>query len=151
MSQKRYVVELSEEERAFLTGIVQSEKRIARRKRLRAQVLLKADQGEDGPAWTDEKTAEAFDVHINTVHTTRKRLVLLGLERSLEDKRRAEPPRKRVFDGKKEKELLAIASGPPPEGRARWTLHLLADEVVRLDIVDSVSYETVRRVLKRGI
>lgn len=151
MSQKRYVVDLSEEERAHLAAIVQSSKRIARKKRMRAQVLLKVDEGEHGPAWTDEKAAEAFDIHITTVHSIRKQLVLQGLDSTLERKERAEPARQRIFDETKEKELLAIAVGKPPDGRARWTLHLLADEVVRLEIVDSVSHETVRKVLKKGI
>ena len=149
MSQKQYVVELSEEERACLAAIAQSSKRIARKKRMRAQVLLKVDEGEHGPAWTDERTAEAFDIHITTVHSIRKQLVLQGLDRTLERKKPAEPPRKRIFDPKKEREVLAIAAGEPPDGRARWTLYLLADEVVRLDIVDSVSHETVRQVLKK--
>lgn len=151
MSQKRYVVDLSEEERAHLAAIAQSSKRVARKKRMRAQVLLKVDEGEHGPAWTDEKAAEAFDVHITTVHSIRKQLVLQGLDSTLERKERAEPARQRIFDETKEKELLAIAVSKPPEGRARWTLHLLADEVVRLEIVDSVSHETVRKVLKKGI
>lgn len=149
MSQKRYVVELSEEERASLGNIVHSSKRIARKKRMRAQVLLKIDEGEHGPAWTDEKAAEAFDIHVTTVHNIRKQLVLHGFERALERKKRVEPPCKPIFDQKKEKELLAIAAGEPPDGRARWTLHLLAGEVVRLDIVDSVSHETVRQALKK--
>lgn len=151
MSQKRYMVELSEEERARLAAITQSNKRIARKKRVRAQVLLKVDEGKQGPAWTDERAAEAFDIHITTIHSIRKQLVLEGLDRTLERKERAEPARKRIFDEGKEKELLAIAASDPPDGRARWTLHLLADQVVRLDIVDSVSHETVRKVLKKGI
>lgn len=149
MSQKRYVVELSEEERARVATIVHSSNRIARKKRMRAQVLLKVDEGESGPAWTDEKAAEAFDIDISTIHNIRKQLVLQGLDGTLERKKRAEPPRERIFDEKKEKEVLAIAAGEPPDGRARWTLHLLASEVVRLDIVDSVSHETVRQVLKK--
>ncbi len=149
MSQKRYVVELSEEERGRLAAIAHSSKRIARKKRMRAQVLLKVDGGEHGPAWTDERTAEAFDIHVTTVQNIRRQLVLYGLDRAIERKNPAEPPRKRIFDPKKEKELLAIAASEAPEGRARWTLHLLADEVVRLEIVDSVSYETVRQALKK--
>jgi transposase len=145
------VVELSEEERGRLAAIAQSSKRIAHKKRVRAQVLLKVDEGKQGSAWTDERTAEAFDIHINTVHSIRKQLVRQGLDSTLERKERAEPARKPIFDQTKEKELLAIATSDPPEGRARWTLHLLADEVVRLDIVESVSHETVRKVLKKGI
>lgn len=151
MSQKRYVVELSEEERGRLAAIARSSKQIARKKRMRAQVLLKVDEGEQGPAWTDERVAEALDIHITTIHSIRKQFVLEGLDGTLERKERAEPARKRIFDETKEKELLALAASDPPEGRARWTLHLLAEHVVRLDIVESVSHETVRQVLKKGI
>jgi len=151
MSEKRYIVRLTEEERGSLTAIVGSKKRVAHKKRIRAQVLLKIDEGEHGPAWTDEKSAEAFDVHVNTVATIRQQLVLHGFDRALERKKRVEPPRKPVFDQKKEKEVLVLAASEPPKGHARWTLRLLAGEVVRLDIVDSVCHETVRQVLKKGI
>ena len=151
MSEKRYVVRLSEEERDHLKEIIHSKKRVARKKRMRAQVLRKVDEGEYGPGWTDEKAAEAFDVHVNTVHTIRKQLVLHGFEQALEGKQRAEPARKPVFDEKGEGEVLALAVGEPPDGHARWTLRLLAGEVVRLEIAESVCHETVRKVLKKGI
>lgn len=150
MSGKRYVVRLTDEERTRLGALVGSDKRVARKKRMRAQVLLKVDEGKHGPAWTDEKVAEAFDVHVNSVHAIRKDLVLRGFEEGLERRKRAEPARKPVFDDKSEKEVLALAVGDPPKGRARWTLRLLANEVVRLDIVESVCHETVRKVLKKG-
>jgi hypothetical protein len=124
---------------------------VARKKRMRAQVLLKVDEGEHGPAWADQKAAEAFDVHVNSVQAIRKDLVLRGFEEALERRKRAEPARKPIFDEKGEKEVLALAVGEPPKGRARWTLRLLADEVVRLDIVETVCHETVRKVLKKGI
>lgn len=151
VSEKRYRVELTEEERTQLREIVDSKRPIARKKRMRAQVLLKVDQGPHGSAWTDEAAAQAFDVDVRTVRTIRMQLVLEGFERAIERKKRAEPPRKRIFDAKSEGELLAMATGKPPAGRARWTLRLLAGEVVRLKIVDSVSHETVRTVLKKGI
>lgn len=151
MSEKRYVVRLTEDERTRLSTLVGSNQRVARKKRMRAQVLLKVDEGEHGPAWTDEKVAEAFDVHVNSVHAIRKDLVLRGFEEALERRKRAEPARKPVFDERGEKEVLALAVGEPPEGHARWTLRLLANEVVRLDIVESVCHETVRKVLKKGI
>jgi hypothetical protein len=151
MSEKRYRVELSEEERTQLRGIVDDVGRVARRKRRRAQVLLKIDQGPHGPAWTDPKAAEAFEVDVATVRTIRKQLVLDGFERALERKKRAEPPRRRIFDAKGEGELLALAVSRPPDGHARWTLRLLAGEVVRLKIVESVSHETVRAAVKKGI
>lgn len=151
MSEKRYIVCLTEEERARLRALVDSNQRVARKKRMRAQVLLKVDEGEHGPAWTDEKVAEAFDVHVNSVHAIRKDLVLEGFEGALERQKREAPARKPIFDGKSEKEVLALVVGEPPKGHARWTLRLLADEVVRLEIVESVCHETVRKVLKKGI
>jgi hypothetical protein len=151
MSKKRYRVELSEEERVSLRAIVDSNGRVARKKRMRAQVLLKVDQGEHGPGWTDQKAAEAFDVDVSTVQAIRKQLVLEGFERVLERKKPAEPSRKRIFDVQGEEEVLAVATGKPPDGHARWTLRLLADEIVRLEVVESVSHETVRKVLKKGI
>ena len=151
MSEKRYIVQFTDEERTSLKAVVHSKNRVARKKRMRAQVLLKVDGGEHGPAWTDEKAAEAFDVHVNTVRTIRRQLVLHGFEQALERKKRAEPARKLVFNQKGEEEVLALAAGEPPEGHARWTLRLLAGEVVRLEIADSVCHETVRKVLKKGI
>lgn len=151
MSEKRYIVRLTQGERKHLDEVVGSDERVSRKKRIRAQVLLKVDEGEHGPSWTDEKTAEAFDVHVNSIHAIRKDLVLRGFEEVLEPRKRAEPPHKPVFDAKGEQELLAIAVGKAPEGRVRWTLRLLADEVVRLEIADSVSHETVRKILKKGI
>jgi len=151
MSEKRYIVRLTRVEREHLDKILSSDQRISFKKRKRAQVLLKVDEGEHGPAWTDEKTGEAFDVHVNSIHAIRKDLVLRGFEEVLDPRKPAEPPRKPVFDAKGEQELLAIAVGKAPEGRVRWTLRLLADEVVRLEIAESVSHETVRKVLKKGI
>ena len=151
MSEKRYVVRLTRSERAELDEILGSNQRISQKKRKRAQVLLKVDEGEHGPAWNDEKAAEAFDLHVNSVHAIRKDLVLRGFEDALKPRPRAEPPRKPVFDQKGEQEVLALAVGKAPKGQVRWTLRLLADEIVRLEIVDSVSHETVRKVLKKGI
>ncbi len=149
MSEKRYVVKLSGEERAVLTSLVQSEKRVSRKKRMRAQVLLKVDEGDEGPGWTDERSAEAFDVHVQTVHGIRKQLVTEGFEATLNRKRPERPPRRPVVDEAKEETLLAIAQGEAPEGRTRWTLRLLADELVRLEVVDAISHETVRKALKK--
>lgn len=149
MSEKRYIVRLSEGERESLIGVVNSKERIASRKRRRAQILLKLDAGEHGPAWTDERVAEAFDVHVVSVQKIRQQFVIEGFEAALSRKRQYPPPRTPVFDEGKERTLLAVAQGDPPAGRARWTLHLLADELVRLDVVDTVSHETVRRALKK--
>ncbi len=149
MSEKRYVVRLSGEERMTLIGLVKSEERIPPKRRMRAQVLLKVDEGDEGPGWTDERAAEAFDVHVQTVHAIRKQLVTEGFEVTLTRKRPERPPRPPVVDEAKEETLLAIAQGEAPAGRTRWTLRLLADELVRLEVVDAISHETVRKALKK--
>jgi transposase len=149
MSEKRYVVRLSGEERSTLTALVKTEKRVAARTRIHAQVLLKIDQGEHGPAWSDEQAARAFDAHENTVRCIRRRLVEEGFEAALNRKKQTRPSRTPVLDGDAERELLAIAKGSAPEGRARWTLHLLAGKLVQLKVIPSVSHETVRKALKK--
>ena len=148
MSEKRFIVRLSEEEREVLSGVVNA-KQVAFRKRRRAQILLKVDAGEHGPAWTDERAAEAFDVHVVSIQKIRRQLVNEGFEAALNRKLQNPPPRKPVFDERTERTLLALAQGKPPAGRAHWTLHLLADELVRLEVVDTVSHETVRKALKK--
>ena len=118
---------------------------------MRAQVLRKIDTGEHGPAWTDARAAEAFDVHVNTVRTIRKQLVLHGFAAILDRKPRGAPARTPVFDradGKRP--CWPSPPATPPPGHARWTLRLLADEVVRLDIVESVCHETIRQVLEKN-
>lgn len=148
MSEKRYIVHLSESERTSLIDLLNQE-RVAARKRRRAQILLKIDSGEHGPAWTDQGAAEAFDVHVVSVQKVRQQFVLEGFETVLNRKRQDPPPRKRVFNEEKERTLLALAQGSPPEGRASWTLQLLAEELVRLEVVEAVSHETVRKALKK--
>jgi transposase len=148
MSKKRYIVRLSESERASLIDVMNGD-RVAARKRRRAQILLKVDEGEYGPGWTDERAAEAFEVHVVSVEKIRQQFVLEGLEAALNRKRQDPPPRKRVLDEEQERTLVALAQGKPPTGRACWTLHLLADELVRLDVVEAVSHETVRKALKK--
>lgn len=149
MAGKRYVVRLSEDERSTLTKVIRAEKGVPPQKRLRAQVLLKVDQGEHGPGWTDEQVARALDVHVNTVHAVRCQLVTEGFEQALSRKKQRRASRTPLFDEAKERTLIATAQGEPPQGRARWTLHLLADQMVRLEIVERVSHETVRKVLKK--
>jgi transposase len=149
MAGKRYIVRLSEEERSRLTKVIRAEKGVPPKKRLRAQVLLKVDEGEHGPGWTDEQVARALDVHVNTVHAVRRQLVTEGFEEALSRKRQQRPSRVPIFDEAKERTLIATAQGEPPRGRARWTLHLLADRMVQLEIVERVSHETVRKVLKK--
>ncbi len=145
---KRYIVRLTEGERAALGQWV-SKGKAAARKRTHAQVLLKADAGEHGPAWTDEQIVEAFELGSRTVQSIRKRFVEEGLDAAIERKKQCRPSRQRVLDGEKEAKLVAICCSEAPEGRTRWTLRMLGDELVRLEIVDSISYETIRQTLKK--
>jgi len=145
---KKYIVRLEETERADLTRLV-SVGKAAARKLLHARVLLKADAAPGGPGWTDAKIAEALDLHPNSVVGIRQRFVEQGLEAALNRKKRDTPPRQRRLDGRQEARLIALACGRPPAGRARWTLHLLADKMVELRVVESLSHETVRQTLKK--
>lgn len=149
MAGKRYVVRLSEDERSTLTKVIRADKGVPPKKRIRAQILLKVDQGEHGPGWTDEQTATALDVHVNSVQAVRQQLVTEGFEHALNRKKQRRPSRVPIFDEAKERTLIATAQGEPPRGRSRWTLHLLADRMVQLEIVEKVSYETVRKILKK--
>ena len=145
---KRYLVTLTPEERRGLTEMV----RVGRRSALtltRARILLKADQAAGGPAWPDARIAEALDCGLRTVERVRQRFVERGLEPALGRKPQDRPSRERKFDGAAEARLIALACSAPPAGRARWTLKLLADKLVELEVFASVSDETVRRVLKK--
>lgn len=142
----KYVVRLSDEERQSLETLVAT-KRVAAAKSLRARMLLKADVGDAGPGWTDEAIVEAFEIGLSTVHRLRQRLVEEGLDAALARKPRS--PRPPKMDGEKEARLVMLACSEPPEGRARWTLELLADKLVELRVVDSLSRETVRLRLKK--
>ena len=115
----------------------------------RARILLKADQGDKGEAWTDAEIAEALDVTSKTVFNLRRRWVEEGLETALKRRKQERPSRTRKLDGKSEAKLVATCCGPAPQGRARWTLRLLADQLVQLEAVESISPETVRRTLKK--
>jgi len=143
----KYAVKLTEAERARLrTWIGQGT--APARQLTRARILLKANQGESGPGWTDGAIAGAVDVHPATVARVRREYVTAGLDAALERK----PPDRvypRRLDGAQEAQLVALACSPPPAGRERWTLRLLADELVRLEGVEGVSYETVRRTFKQ--
>jgi transposase len=142
----KYVVRLSTEERQSLEKLVAT-KRVAAVKSLRARMLLKADVSEEGSGWTDEAIAEAFEISLSTVHRLRQRLVEEGLDAALTRKPRS--PRPPKMDGEKEARLVMLACSEPPKGRARWTLELLADKLVELHVVDSLSRETVRLRLKK--
>ena len=148
MPHKRYVVTLTADEREHLAGLLSAGKRSALTL-ARARILLKADQADGGPAWPDERIAEALDCGVRTVERVRQRFVERGLESALGRKPQDRPSRERKLDGRAEARLIALACSEPPDGRAAWTLQLLADKLVELRIVDSVCDETVRRVLKK--
>jgi hypothetical protein len=143
---KRYIVRLTDVERQSLREIVAKFKGSSQKVR-RAQVLLKADA--EGPCWTDAKIADAFDCRTKTVENLRERFVTEGFEVTLNGKPRPKPPSQKVLDGEQEAKVIALRLGPPPPGFANWTLRLLAEQVVALEIVESVSYETLRRTLKK--
>jgi len=144
---KLYVVTLTAEERSLLEGLIARGKAAAH-KQLHARILLKADVSGGREEWTDKRIAEAVETSRCTVERVRQRFVEDGLETALNRKKRPAPP-PRVMDGKAEARLIALACSPAPQGRARWTLRLLADRIVQLQYVESVSYETVRRTLKK--
>jgi Homeodomain-like domain len=144
---KKYVVRLTDAEREALNVLVKK-KRVSSQKVLRARVLLKADS--DGPQWTDAEIAGAFDCRTKTVENIRERLVTEGLEIALDGKPKRRVRRK-ILDGEQEAAIIALRLGVPPKGFANWTLRLLAEQAVALEIVDSVSHETLRGVLKKTI
>lgn len=144
--QKRYVVRLTDMERVELRSVVKKLKGTGQKVR-RAQILLKADA--DGPNWTDDRIAEALSCRTRTVERLRQRLVERGFEETLHRVERALPPVEKLLSGEQEVRIIATRLGPPPKGYANWALRLLARKVVELKFVDSVSYETVRRTLKK--
>jgi len=145
---KKYIVRLSQEERNTLQNILTKLKGTSQKVR-RANILLKADA--DGPNWPDAKIAEALSCRIRTVENVRRRLVTEGFDAVLNRKKRETPPRAKKLDGKQEAEIIALRLGKPPAGFANWTLRLLAEQVVKLEIVDSISHETVRKTLKKTV
>lgn len=146
--QKIFVVRLPQEERQQLISLIKAGKASAL-KLVRARILLKADQQEHEPSWTDAEIAEALDVSLKTVFNIRRKWVERGLESALERKPQDAPSKPRKLDGKAEAKLVATCCGPAPKGRARWTLRLLAAKLAELEIVDSISPETVRQTLKK--
>ena len=148
MPAKRYPVMLDGCQRDYLIDLISSGTESAR-KLTRARILLKADAGELGPAYSDEQIEEAVEVSIPTIERTRKTFVLEGLIAALTPKKRSEPPRPKKFDGEKEAHLIALACSEAPEGFSRWTLRLLAEKMVELNHFSSISHETIRQVLKK--
>ena len=146
--QKKYIVRLSDEERDALREVVKKLKGTGQKVR-RAQILLKADA--NGHNWSDGRIADAFCCRTRTVEKIRQRLVERGFNETLDGKKRATPPTEKLLDGKQEAKLIAMRLGPPPKGYANWSLRLLARKVVELEMVDSISHETVRRTLKKTV
>ena len=143
---KVYRVTLTTDERQVLRALVHKGTAAAR-KLTHARILLKADHGRGGPAWTDATIAQAVEVSPTTVSRVRKQCVEEGVTAALG--RRPQPPRPRKLDGRQEAQLIALSCSAPPEGREGWSFRLLADRMVALEYVDVLSYETVRRVLKK--
>ena len=144
---KKYPVILSDTEREQLKNLIAAGTAPAR-KLTHARILLKADQGSEGPGWVDEQVADAVEVSQPTVSRVRKQYVQEGLQAAINRR----PPNReyhRKLDGHQEARLVALACSKPPEGQARWSLRLLADKMVELDVVDDLSYQTVRRTLKK--
>jgi len=146
---KKYVVTLTAEERQDLLDLIAAGKAAAQ-KLAHARILLKADAADGGPAWPDHKIAEAVEVSTATIERTRQRFVERGLEAALARKPQDRPSRERSLDGRAEAKLLALACSAPPDGRKSWTMRLLADKLVELEVVPSISDETVRRSLKKA-
>jgi hypothetical protein len=143
---KKYIVRLSEEERQSCLDVVKKLKGSSQQVK-RAQLLLKTDV--DGSAWTDSKIAEAFNCRVQTIENLRKRVVTEGFESGLAGKKRQEPPTPPKLDGQGQAKLIALRLGRPPSGYGRWTLRLLANELVTLEVVDAICPETVRQTLKK--
>jgi len=143
---KKYIVRLTDEERQTCTEIIKKLKGTSQKVR-RAQILLKADA--DGPAWIDVRIAEAFNCRVQTIESLRKRFVTESFELALNGKKRQTPPTQPLLDGRGEAKLISMRLGKPPTGYGSWTLQLLADELVALEVVDSISHETVRQTLKK--
>jgi transposase len=144
----KYSVRLSLPQRKSVEQVVRSGTAPAR-KIMHAQILLKADKGEQGPAWSDQQIRDALGVGESVIRRVRKRCVEQGVEDALNRRQQPARPEKQKLDGKQEAHLIALMCTQQPEGQERWTLRTLADRLVELEIVESVSHETVRSVLKK--
>jgi len=150
MSKKKWVVELCQQESDELNRLI-SKGRSSAMNILKARILLKADQGGHGPAWGDQRIVEALDTNLTQVTRVRRKLVEEGMNAVFARKKRQTPPRSRVFDGAGEAALVALACSEPPQGYGRWSIRLLAQKVVEMEIVDSVHFNTVGRTLKKTL
>ena len=146
MSEKKYIVRLTDSERKICTEVIGKLKGTSQKVR-RAQILLKADA--DGPAWTDAQIADAFSCRTKTVENVRQRFVELGFDQTLDRKKSPHAGAKKLLDGNEEAKIIAMRLGAPPEGYGNWTLRLLARKAVELEVVERVSHETVRQALKK--
>ena len=144
--EKKYIVRLTDEERETLYGVMKKLQGSSQQVR-RAQLLLKADA--NGPNWTDQQIAEAFSCRTKTVENVRQRLLTVGFESTLYGAKPQTPPRQKRLDGKQEAQIIALRLGTPPTGFTHWSLRLLTEQVVELAIVDTVSHETLRKMLKK--
>lgn len=144
--EKRWIVELSQDERQQLEQLI-NKGNVSGYKIKHAHMLLKADEGEYGPSWPDTRIAEVYNTSESTVRNLRKRLVEKGFETALE--REKQTHRRIKFDGEVEAKLIAMACSQPPEGTSKWSVRLLADRLVELEIVDEISHMTVQRVMKK--
>ena len=145
---KKYIVRLSNHECETLKKLITSGRGPARMF-ARARILLKADQSDDGPGWSDERISEAFDVTVQTIERVRKQLVEEGFDAVLSRREYKQKVSRKKIDGDVEARLIALSCSAPPEGRARWTLRLLADKVVELGYVENISHEAIRQTLKK--
>lgn len=148
IANKKFVVKLSGEERAQLTGLI-SKGKAAAKTVLKARILLKADQGEAGEGWADGKICEALDTNVGMVARVREKFVIQGLDAVITRKQRETPPITPVFDGKRQAQLIALACSEPPQGYARWTIRLLTEHVIERKIVETAHFKTVGRALKK--
>jgi hypothetical protein len=145
---KKYIVQLSAEEREQLNAMIHAGKHPTRQL-TKARILLKADASEAGDGWSDSQIASALDTSVDTVARTRQQLVEESFESVLIRKHSPNSARRRIFDGAAEAKLIALACSKPPDGRAKWTLRLLEEGVVELNIVDRASDNTIGRTLKK--
>lgn len=145
---KRYRVELTDEERADLEQLTRKDATGAK-VFIHARILLLVDRGPAGPGWTGDQTADALGVTLRTVENTKRRLFEIGMDGALQRKKRLRPAREPIVDGEKEARLIAVACSPPPDGRKRWTVRLLAEHLVEMDVFENVSKSTVQKTLKK--
>ena len=145
---KKYIIKLLQEERDTLKKIITSGRGPARMF-TRARILLKADQGEHGPNWSDEKISDAFDVTVQTIERVRKQFVEEGFDAVLSRRQYTQKVSRKKIDGNVEAHLIALSCSEPPKGYVRWTLRLLADKIVELGYVETISHEAIRQTLKK--